>query len=1262
MKWITSINISNWAPQHNCKGQLPLMVRNLVHATAKGLLSIEMPFGDDIYTGGWDGIVVTQDDDTYVPSGVTLWEFGAEKDTKGKADRDYEKRSENPLGQNPANSTFIFVTPYKWNAKTRWVQNRKDEGLWKDVRVYDATDLEAWLDQAPAVASWLAKHLRVFPDNVQAIEDFWRGWSGGVDCILSQELVLAGREHAIKSLDKNLAEGEGKIVIKAPSRDEALAFVISHFLIKEVGARLEFTSKTLIVRDAETFRQLVVTPNPLNIIPLFQDDSSMNLAYQHGHKLIIPVGADQTNNSGVSVNLTRPKYEPFVSALEGMGFESDKARELSRESGRSLPILRRQLKFENNQPLWATSVNASGIIPLLLLGRWDGQKEGDRKIVEKLANQIYADVTRDLINWINHDDAPVYKFGESWRLASPMDAWTHLGSFVTDDELKSFFELAMEVLTEIPPEFELDQKDRYAAALHGKIPIYSEWLKEGILQSMVMLGVFGEELGSIRKGHQQSVDGFIYHLLEDCNETKWCALSPQLPLIAEASPDQFLKAVEVSLKKQSSPIEGMFKEVEGFITSTSYHTGLLWALENLAWMPQYLSRVTKILANLNEIDPGGSLANRPLSSLHEIFRGWLPHTSASLDLRLEAIGLMIATYPDSAWQLLKRLLPSGGGETSMPNHKMRWRSFDLEYTKGVLYADIHRQFSWVIDAMIEMAQKDEDKLSDIVMEIDHMTIVDRNKVLDYIIQNVPNADQVSYAVWHTLRKMLYHHRSFPDAKWSIPEPHLEKIQEAYDFLTPNKLTDRILWMFDTHWPEIPEGLDRKKMDYSEQEEYMQKLKVERLVELKNEIGIDNVIESIRNMKEPQSFGRAAGEVFLDEEDEIKLLPLLDSDSEEEYMAIMSFVRTRSRMTGLSWVDKYTKFMCENDVSDTGVIRFLLSLEQNKDAWQRVEKMKPEVVSGYWMQMRPIFYHVSNEDKIYGVTQLSAHNRHISALDVASHFLGDLESSLIMDLLEAVATKKSNENVQLQSWEANRLFEELDKRSDYNVQLLARLEWLYMPILGSYGNTRKPKLLHETLANDSSFFSEVIRLLYRPNSDELAESEVKDLTEAEMQLKLQHATLANELLRTWERMPGSGDDNNIDSEFLKSWIDRSRKQAQIDDRLGPCDHWIGEIFAKYPETVDGWPPQVMCEITDVLNSQALNDGFSSGLKNKRGFSSRAAFDGGDREREIAQYFINISESIAGSYPVTAGILKEVADEFGNSADRIDVDAERRESEL
>jgi len=99
---------------------------------------------------------------------------------------------------------------------------------------------------------------------------------------------------------------------------------------------------------------------------------------------------------------------------------------------------------------------------------------------------------------------------------------------------------------------------------------------------------------------------------------QWASLNDLLPLLAEAAPREFLDAVEHALNSDPCPFDTVFAQEGPAIMGNNYLTGLLWALETLAWDAEYLTRVVVILGELAARDPGGNWANRPANSLAEI--------------------------------------------------------------------------------------------------------------------------------------------------------------------------------------------------------------------------------------------------------------------------------------------------------------------------------------------------------------------------------------------------------------------------------------------------------------------------------------------------------------------------------------------------------------------------------------------------------------------------------------------------------------------
>ncbi len=65
-------------------------------------------------------------------------------------------------------------------------------------------------------------------------------------------------------------------------------------------------------------------------------------------------------------------------------------------------------------------------------------------------------------------------------------------------------------------------------------------------------------------------------------------MNETLPLLAEAAPIEFLRRVEQALLSDACPFDEIFAQEDSGIFGRNYMTGLLWALETLAWESDYL--------------------------------------------------------------------------------------------------------------------------------------------------------------------------------------------------------------------------------------------------------------------------------------------------------------------------------------------------------------------------------------------------------------------------------------------------------------------------------------------------------------------------------------------------------------------------------------------------------------------------------------------------------------------------------------------------
>src|ERR1035441_6457842 len=154
---------------------------------------------------------------------------------------------------------------------------------------------------------------------------------------------------------------------------------------------------------------------------------------------------------------------------------------------------------------------------------------------------------------------------------------------------------------------------------------YSSWLREGLATTLLHVAVLSgqAQLTVTNQSPQQFVDQIVKGLPGLSTDYRLLtSLRDELSLLAEAAPGPLLAALEQMLEGDATVIKPIFSEIETFMSPSSYHTGVLWALELLAWEREFLNRVALILAKLTRIDPGGRLSNRPLNSLRSIFLTW----------------------------------------------------------------------------------------------------------------------------------------------------------------------------------------------------------------------------------------------------------------------------------------------------------------------------------------------------------------------------------------------------------------------------------------------------------------------------------------------------------------------------------------------------------------------------------------------------------------------------------------------------------------
>ena len=178
-----------------------------------------------------------------------------------KAEDDLKNRTEDSGPLTAADTTFVFVTPRRWGKKDVWAAEKTKQGPWHRVKVLDADNVAAWLEEAPAVHTWLSVRIGKIPPGTNDLEAHWNEWSGATRPSLTPEIVLSGRDEAVAEMLRRLADASGQVfAVRAESRDEAIAW--TYCVIRNLPPETAngILARCLVVESREAFRNLTGAP------------------------------------------------------------------------------------------------------------------------------------------------------------------------------------------------------------------------------------------------------------------------------------------------------------------------------------------------------------------------------------------------------------------------------------------------------------------------------------------------------------------------------------------------------------------------------------------------------------------------------------------------------------------------------------------------------------------------------------------------------------------------------------------------------------------------------------------------------------------------------------------------------------------------------------------------------------------------------------------------------------------------------------------
>ncbi|MGI0485495.1 hypothetical protein ACN4EK_08680 [Pantanalinema rosaneae CENA516] len=888
---------------------------------------------------------------------------------------------------------------------------------------------------------------------------------------------------------------------------------------------------------------------------------------------------------------------------------------------------------------WNSSQHASALTVANLIGSWDEQSEADRAIISSLARCDYSEWILPIREVLHEENSPLILKNGIWKVSDRLLLWQSLGQRIFDGDLDNLKVCAVNVLKEPDPQFELAPEDRFAAHIYGKKLAHSNVLRKGLAETFAILGTYPNALSNCSADKPEAVASLaVREILNEIDWVLWGSLNNLLPLISEASPDTFLHAIEAALQAQNCPFHKLFSQEGNGITGGNYLTGLLWALESLAWEADYLVRTTVILGELAERDPGGNWANRPQSSLTMIFLPWLPQTTAPIEKRQVAVKTLTNEVPEVAWKLLISLLPNQH-QSSTGTHKPIWRrSIPEDWNEKVIGQDYWNQVSFYCDQAFQMAQNDTDKLMELIHYIDNLVNPVFENVIDYLASDKVTGltEEERQNLWTSLVELTTKHRRYADADWALPTDLVSKLESVSKKLAPTNL----LYLYRRLFANRELDLFEKQGHWDEQRHQLNKRRKEAIKEIFDYGGITAVLQFAEEVERPNYVGYALSEID-SQQIQIAVLPtLLAAENRSIVSFTLGYVVGCYEFKGWNWVDNVDL----QNWTPSQVAQFFAYLPFTPETWLRVFTLLGSNESEYWKRVDVRPFQVEG-DLETAVDKLIEHGRPYRAIDCLYTCLSNkepLDQDRTVKALLAAASSVEPVS-QMDPYHIEELIAALQNDPETDPNDLFHIEWAYLPLLYNHRSVR-PRALEDRLSSDPEFFCEIIRLVYKAKG---TSSPQKETTERTRKI----AQNGYHLLKEWKIPPGTQPDGTFSGEAFHMWLKAVKISCKESGHLEVALVHVGQVLTHSKPDNDGlWINRDVAQALNAKDADVMRRGFRTATFNSRGV--HWVDPTGAAEKALADAFNKKAEDLENAgYQRFAVTLRELAHSYERDARRI-----------
>lgn len=826
------------------------------------------------------------------------------------------------------------------------------------------------------------------------------------------------------------------------------------------------------------------------------------------------------------------------------------------------------------QSINLSSDNEKIIKAVTLFGGWDEENENDKDIISKFIGKPYEQCITILRTMLK-DKTNFLEFkNNKWII---QDRLANIKKYANDyykDELEIFKKVVIEILSERNPKFDLSSDKRSMSNIYNKTLSYSNLLRKSVAETLPIIIVNYKEFKKCINTALNLSLLVVREILENDNWKIWASLDELLPLLAEASPEEFLNQLEDKIRNTPSLIKQLFNENESYITTSNYSAGLYWSLELIAWEPRNLIETGMILTKLASFD------KESIKHIANIILPWYPQTKAPIENRIILVKNILKEYPIYGWDLLMYLMP-GKISVASPSYKPKYIN-KIEEENEVLQSDYWKQISEYVKLAIENSKTNAEKICDLIDLIDDVP----KNLFDKIYAKLSSKKIITlseprrFIIWDYLEDFIIWHKKFPKSKKSITTEINKSLQLLSESLKPKNITIYAKRYFrkDT-WHLVD---DRK--DYKIGEQQLYKIQLD-LADKILSLGLEECINFAKNIEDSYLFGICSAELNISKSLEEKIMNLLESKNLKLIDYAKGYSYKAFKLKGFQWIETLNI----NNWSMHKKLNFLLVLPHDKKTFELVKSQMGTNEINYW---KNVDIRIVNDidDLNYAIEMLLNADRPEKSLwIICSNLYKDDDCNYNKDIAIKCLKSMLKHQERLSNMDAHHITQIIQslQKSEISQEELSNIEWSYLSLLN--GENARPITIEKMLSENPKVYNDILCLAYKPHSMKVNPKKVNENI----------ATNAYRLLNQWELVPGLVD-GIIDKEKLNNWYKQMVAICSESDRLEVGLSNFGKVLYHSPKDKDGfWIDKNVAEILNDDNADTIRQGFHTEAFNSLG---------------------------------------------------------------